>query len=64
MHYKLKFWHNGGDGGRNQVGIDEDNRLAVEYKRFLEGVWRSHGLPVPSDEEIEKMAIEGLTRRY
>ena len=60
IDYKLKVW-NGGVEINNEIGVAERERLRRENRSFLEGVLKSHGLEVPTDEQIAEWAEEDLT---
>jgi hypothetical protein len=59
MYYKFRVWR-GGVETSNEVGVAERERIRSENRSFLEGVLKSHGLDVPTDEQIEKWAEEDL----
>jgi hypothetical protein len=59
MYDKLKIWL-GREETSDSVGNEERERLRRENKSFLTGVLQSHGLAVPTDEQIEEWAMEEL----
>jgi hypothetical protein len=60
-YYKINFWE-GGCPTENEVGIQDRERRAAENRKFLHGCWQSFGFEIPSDETIERWALEGFKK--
>jgi hypothetical protein len=59
MFHKLLVWNGGIEIG-NDIAVAERERIRRENRSFLEGVLKSHGFDVPTDEQISAWAEEDL----